>query len=92
MTKFLRSVNITLINGNSVTFEDTDVYQGGTIAWDQVKQGANVKAPLANGDAIAFIPFHAIAFAEATRNTAEEEAPIDEFCLGGVTAEPEPGV
>lgn len=80
MTKFLRTVTITPSVGDAVTFTDTATYQGGTIAWDQVQIGKDVKVPNAEGTEIAVIPFHAIVKAVATVSTSEVEEPTDAFC------------
>lgn len=80
MTKFLRTVHITPSVGSAVTFTDTATYQGGTIAWDQVQLGHDVKVPDAAGTEITMIPFHAIAKAVATVSASEVDDPTDAFC------------
>lgn len=80
MTKFLRTVEITPAAGSAVTFADTATYTGGTIAWDQVLDGRDVKVQNAAGTEITVIPFHAIVKAVATISTSEVEEPTDAFC------------
>lgn len=80
MTKFLRTVEITPSAGSAVTFTDTATYTGGTIAWDQVQAGKDVKVPNAAGTEITLIPYHAIVKAVATVSTSEVADPEDAFC------------
>lgn len=80
MTKFLRTVAITLLDGSSVTFTDTATYQGGSIAWDQTQAKADVKVPNAAGTETTLIPYHAIVKAVATISTTTAEDPTDAFC------------
>lgn len=80
MTKFLRTVAITPVVGDAVTFTDTATYTGGTIAWDQVQAKEDVKVPNAAGTEITLIPYHAIAKAVATVSKTTVEDPTDAFC------------
>ena len=80
MTKVLRTVVITPAVGDAVTFTDTATYTGGTIAWDQVQYGRDVKVPNAAGTEITFIPCQAVVKAVATISTTTVEDPEDTFC------------
>lgn len=87
MTKFLRSVAITPVVGDAITFADTATYTGGTIAWDQVQYGKDVIVPSADGSTITMIPYHAIAKVVVTKSTTTVSDPIDTFCSGEDTDE-----